>query len=393
MTIRCPRCGKNNYGDLDKCSFCGSPLKFVPGQDIPDISEEDIQEKMSSINIKRIRNPLTIGVGGGTMLVGAALVVILYLVVMIALFSPDSVEPKYDGAWHYNVPGGEEYIFGEITRVVSVSESEWDAGSNHGYYNHTAYEINGDGVDHRKDALNQQDVGREPHTWIYSERDLGENGDYILVKVKSEPNFFMERRAVDTGKIWWGGSGFMSGWIFAFPGILVFLAGAGMLIYGFIGKKDTSIDRLLEEDAEFRKQQIALMQSARMAAMKQQQNTQWQQMEGQPAAPEQQVPGGQPPPPIQQAGAQGEPLQPPVVQGQTAPIPQPVGVPGGQVPQGQPVPAAPPMGAPAVQMPVAPPQAQMDAPAVQLPQTPPPAPATPPASSQGVNTGYNPPGA
>jgi hypothetical protein len=401
MTARCPRCGKNNYGDLDKCSFCGSPLKFVPGQDIPEITEEDIQEKMSAIKLKRIRNPLTIGFGGGTMLVGAALAVILYLVVMLVLFSPNSVEPKYDGAWHYDVPGGEEYIFGEITRVVTIKESEWDADSNHGYFNHTAYEINGDGVDHRKDALEKQDKGREPHTWVYSERDLGDEGDWVLLKVKSSPNFFMERRAVDTGKIWWGGSGFFSGWIFAFPGVLIFIAGAGILTFGLIGKKDTSIDRLLEEDAEFRHQQMALMQSARMAAMKQQQQTQWQMKSGaQPEGLQQPVPEGQPPAPAQQQMPQGVPAQQPMAQPQPVPTPTPSGVPGAQPQQPQPVQTPPPMGAPAVQVPQVPPQGTPQAPAtappaVQLPENPPPAaaaPKTPQAQEgQGIHQGYNPP--
>ncbi|MGA1821120.1 MAG: hypothetical protein ACMUIG_01175 [Thermoplasmatota archaeon] len=382
MSTRCPRCGKNNYGELDKCSFCGSPLKFVPGQEIPEITEEDIQEKMSTIKLKRVRNPLTIGIGGGTMLVGVALAIILYLVVMLFIFSPNSVKPKYDGAWHYEVPGGEEYIFGEITRVVSISESKWDLGGNHGYFNHTAYEINGDGVDRRKEALNQQNVGREPHTWIYSDRDLGKEGDFVLVKVKSEPNTFMERRAVDTGKVWWGGSSFMSGWIFAMPGIVLFLVGSGILTYGLIGKKDTSIDRLLEEDAEFRKQQIALMQSARIAAMKQQKETQWHQMQAgsQQVSPQQQVPAEQ----------QSAPVQQPMVPNQPAPAGPPQGDAGVQVPPAQPQPVPVPEGAPVGQPPQAPPQQPLSPPPeVRLPQTPPQAPAA--QQPQGVQSGYNPP--
>jgi hypothetical protein len=278
---------------------------------------------------------------------------------------------------------------------VTISESDWDIGGNHGYFNYTAYEINGDGVDHRKEAINQQSVEREPHTWIYSDRDIGKTNDYVLLKVRSEPNDFMERRAVDTGKVWWGGSGFFAGWIFALPGILIFFVGSGLLIIGFIGKKDTSIDRLLEEDAEFRKQQIALMQSARMSAMKQQKETQWHQMQSaqqayppqQPLPDQQAAPGSLP----QQTGDQVQP----------EPLPPQAVVPGGQIPPAQQVPQTP-----MVQMPQAQPQVPFDAPPmVQMPQTQPQVPSgappavqmpqTPPApiqtQDQPVNQGYTPP--
>lgn len=273
MTTRCPKCGKNNYGDVDKCSFCGAPLKFNPEEEIPEIKEEDIQEKMSEIKVKRIRNPITIAVGGGIMLLGVLLAIIIFFVFMIGVFDSSSVEPEYSGgAYHFKVPGDEEYIFGEITAVVEVSGAE-----SHGFYNHTAYEIDGDTnvrVDW-EDSITKDVMRKETDTFVFSERDLGEEGDMVLVKVESKDNFYGEIRAVDAGGYWWGGTGYGGGWILTIPGILVFLGGSVVLTIALIGKKDTSIDRLLEEDAELRKQKLALLQSARAQAMEKRKGSQF----------------------------------------------------------------------------------------------------------------------
>ena len=297
ITTRCPKCGKNNYGEMEKCSFCGAPLKFNPEEEIPEINEEDIKEKMSQIKAKRLRNPITIGVGGGIMFIGVGVAIILYLLMMFFIFSSGSVQPEYTTAYHFDVPGGDEYIFGEITAVDIVSGPE-----THGYYNHTAYEIDGDGktdVDWMN-AIKEDVMRKETDTWVFSERDLGEVGDNVLVKVESRSNYYGEKRAVDAGEYWWGGKGYMGGWIFAMPGILIFLTGLGILIYGLIGKKDTSIDRLLEEDAELRKQQLALLQSARAQAMEKQKRSTFHGYSAAQSGSEQQQPQ-----PSQQQGAAG----------------------------------------------------------------------------------------
>jgi len=64
MTTRCPKCAKINYGETAKCSFCGSSLKFTPGEEIPEVKEEDVKEKIKTIKAKRLRNPMQIGSGG-----------------------------------------------------------------------------------------------------------------------------------------------------------------------------------------------------------------------------------------------------------------------------------------------------------------------------------------
>ncbi|MFO8050102.1 MAG: zinc ribbon domain-containing protein [Thermoplasmatota archaeon] len=343
MTTRCPKCGRNNYGDVKKCSFCGSPLVFIPGEEeTPEITEEDIQEKMSKIKVPRVRNPFFIGSGGAVTVIGLFLAVVIFLIAMLYVYDPGDVSPYYNSGLHYDVPGGEEYIFGKITKVRTDEETRWEGGVSHGYQGFTAYEINGDGKDNRAEAQEKESANVEPDTWIYSDEAFGEKDDRVLIKVVSEENQYGEIRAVYANKAPWGGSGWISaGWIYALPGILISLAGLTMLIFGIVGKKDTSMDRLMQEDAELRRQQIMLREAARKKMEAQKRSQQWsgqgQGLYGEETMPKE----GTPPPtsPPDAAGpevtAAGETVEQAPIQGvsQTVPTQQaPTGAP-------QPVPA------------------------------------------------------
>jgi hypothetical protein len=286
MSTRCPKCAKLNYGETAKCSFCGASLKFTPGEEIPEVKDEDLKEKIKTVKAKRIRNPMQIGVGGVVMVVGLMAALIIFLACMFLVFSPSSITPNYrSGAWHYDVPGGSEIVYGEITAKVSVKDSKWDAGSNHGYGNHTAYELSGNGQDDRVEALRDGSIGMESDCWVYSKQDLGSVGDSVLVKVESKSNPFKEARAVVVDK---QGKGILSGWPYILPGLLILLVGGVILTIGIVGKADTSLERLLQEDKEFRKQQLAMMQAARKAAIEKQKQSTW--------TPEHLMPGSQPMP-------------------------------------------------------------------------------------------------
>jgi hypothetical protein len=360
LTTRCPKCGKNNYGDVKKCSFCGSPLVFIPGEDIPQISEDDVQAKLSAMKVDRIRNPLLIGGGGIVSVVGIFLAIILFLIFMVWVFSPSHVDPYIDqGSMHYDIPGGEEYIFGEITKKDrDTSDAEVKSyGYKAGYY---AYEIDGDGVDKRERADEDANTALEPDLWIYSEKNLGEDGDMVLVKVSSKTNDFNEVRPVTNGKAVWGGSGWITGgWIFLLPGFLLILAGIAILVIGLIGKADRSMERLMEEDKEFRRQQLMLREAARKQMEASQQQQEWASYSG------------------------GEPGQPQPVGAVDQTQPQPVpAAPAEQVqyaPQGAPLQAG--YQAPAVTQPQ--PVQQMNLqPPQQMQQQPAPTPVQQPAQPQ-----------
>ena len=300
MTSRCPKCGKNNYGDVKKCSFCGSPLTFIPGVEIvPEITQDDIQEKMDKMKVQRIRNPFMIFLGGIIGIIGVVLMITLYLSIMLLVYSPGSVEPVYEGgAWSYDVKGGEQMIFGEITAVTVYEDTAWDEGVNHGYEEFTAYEINGDGDDNRVHAFREGNVNYESSVWIYSDTDLGEKGDWVLINVESRPNMFGEERAISPGFAAWGGHGFISGWIWIVPGLLIGLTGLIMFLIGIIGKADRSMERLLAEDKDLRHQQIMLREAARKQMEQKEQQRQWQNEpnmgEASPVGERSMVPEGQP---------------------------------------------------------------------------------------------------
>jgi len=276
MTSRCPKCGKNNYGDVQKCSFCGAPLVFIPGEEIPQITEDDVQEKLSHMKAERIRNPLLMGGGGIVAVVGIFLAIILFSVFIVWVFSSDDVGPYIEGgSFHYDVPGGKEYVYGEITLVTEdgIAAEEQSFGFKSGYH---AIEIDGDSVDKRREAHEAGKTDSEPDLWVYSEDEFGEKGDKVLIKVRSEANSFNEIRVVSEGKASWGGSGWLTaGWIFLLPGFLLLVAGLVISVIGFIGKADRSMERLLEEDKEFRRQQLMLREAARKQMQVQQQQRQW----------------------------------------------------------------------------------------------------------------------
>jgi hypothetical protein len=394
MTSRCPKCGKNNYGDLKKCSFCGAPLVFIPGEEIPQISEEDVQAKLSTMSVDRIRNPVLIGGGGIVAVIGIFFAIILFLIFMLWIFNPAHVEPYIDqGSMHYDIPGGEEYIFGEITLIVKDGQDAQD--QSYGYRaNYFAVEIEGDGQDKRERADDDVNTALEPDVWVYTEDKFGDVGDTVLIKVKSERNDFGEIRAVNQGKAGWGGSGWFSGgWIFILPGFLMFLGGAAISTVGLIGKADRSMERLMEEDKEFRRQQLMLREAARKQMEVQQRQQQWisdgsgQPQPGQPApmGEVQPQPAGFAPQGGIQPAPQAVPAQPPaagyaaapqavpqVAQQFEAPPPQPVAAPQA-APQFQ---TPPPQPAPAPQSVPAPPPQNIppQAPQVQMPGQPPQAP-------------------
>ncbi len=380
MTTRCPRCGKNNYGDGHKCSFCGSEMKILPGEEGEAIlTDADVQEKLSKLKGERIRNPYLIAGGGSMMVIGVVLAFIMFTVIMFIVFSPEDVEPSYDnGLWNYNV-AGEEYIYGEITKISEYEDSAWER--DHGYKDYDAYEIKGDQSDTRKSAHEDGRVEREPDLWVYSSKDLGNKGDMILIKVEIKQNELGEGRAVYVDDPWWG----QSGWVFIFPGVLILITGAILLTIGLVGRTDKSIDRLLEEDAEFRRQQLNMIHAAKIKAQEEAKKSGWGadpyaatpiMPEGAQQAPAQSMGGApgqmplQPTAPPQQApaqpmgGAPGQmPLQP-TAPPQQAPV-QPMGGAPGQV-QPQPTPAVPSQ------------QVPQPAPAPEQPAAPPPQPAEPP---------------
>ncbi|MEA3559437.1 MAG: zinc ribbon domain-containing protein [Candidatus Thermoplasmatota archaeon] len=288
MTSRCPRCGKNNYGDVQKCSFCGSPLVFIPGEKIEEISQEDIQEKMDKMKVSRIRNPFFIGAGGAVTVIGLFIAIAVFLIVMLVVFDPGDVSPYYDDGMHYGVPGGEEYIFGEITNKRTDEETPWINDDSHGYTDddggaYTAYQIGGAEDDGRPNAQDKRNAALEPDTWIYSDEDLGDIGDKVLIKVEVKQNEYGEARAVFKNRAWWGSHGWFSGgWIFALPGILITLAGGAMLTIGMVGRSDRSMERLMEEDSDLRKQQIMLREAARKKMEEKQRSQQWSNYDNSP---------------------------------------------------------------------------------------------------------------
>jgi hypothetical protein len=318
VTNRCPKCGKNNYGDVKKCSFCGAPLTFIPGEEVTEISEEDIQEKMSKMKVERIKNPLLMGIGGIVGIIGLVLIFVIYLSIMFLVYSPSGVEPSYDlGAWNYNVDGGEQMIFGEITAITSSEDTNWDTGGDHGYLDYTAYEISGDGDDNRVLAYREGNVNYESHVWVYSKEDLGDEGDMVLIRVESKYNDFGEQRAVSPGYAPWGGKGYLSGWIWILPGLLIFLGGLAAFLIGFIGRSDRSMERLMSEDKELRRQQLMLREAARKQMEEKEKQRQWQEGGGLPQAAGQ-TQAQTPVPeavqqPVQQGGTPqaGYPSQPP----------------------------------------------------------------------------------
>ena len=129
-------------------------------------------------------------------------------------------------------------------------------------------------------------MGLEPDVWFYSKEKIANEGDTVLIKVKAESNTYGVTQAVSQGKAPWGGSGwFLSGWIFLLPGFLMFLAGVTISIIGLIGKADRSMERLLEEDKEFRRQQLMLREAARKQMQAQQKQQQWSAYSGSPEGP------------------------------------------------------------------------------------------------------------
>jgi hypothetical protein len=336
--------------------------------------------------VDRIRNPVLIGGGGIVAVVGIFLAIILFLIFMLWVFNPGDVEPyTQQGSMHYDVPGGEEYIFGEITLIVKDGQSAQD--QSYGYRaNFYAVEIEGDGQDKRERADQDANTALEPDLWVYSEEKFGDVGDKVLIKIKSERNDFGEIRPVNQGKAGWGGSGwFTGGWIFILPGFLLFIAGAALSTIGIIGKADRSMERLMEEDKEFRRQQLMLREAARKQMEVQQRQQQWitdgtgqpqpvgpapvgevqpQPVPGVPQGEVQPVPQAVPQQPqaVYPAPAQVPPEAPPQY---GAPQPQPAMTPQA-VPQyeaPQPQPAAPPQ-----EMPPQTPQVQMPGQAPQAPQ-------------------------
>jgi hypothetical protein len=280
---------------------------------MPQISEEDIQEKMSKMKVERIRNPTLITIGGIVGIVGFVLMIVLYLSIMFLLYSPGSIEPSFDsGAFVYNVDGGEQMVFGEITRVTSFEDTKWDYGNNHGYEDYTAYEIDGDGGDDRVLALRESDVNYEDDVWVYSKEDLGSKGDFVLIKVESKTNEFGEERAVSPGYASWGGKGYRSGWIWLMPGLVILLGGLLVFLIGFIGKADRSMERLMQEDKELRQQQLMLRQAAKKQMDDKERQRQWQ--DGAPTSPQ--------PQPVQQP-EQAAPVAQQIPAAQPAPQPQP----------------------------------------------------------------------
>jgi hypothetical protein len=249
---------------------------FIPGEEAPNVAKEDeIQEKLATMKVPRIRNPFLMGAGGMVSLVGILLAVVIYIVVMFVIFTPTDIDPVYDlGAWHYRMSDPEQYVFGEITRVVDDKDTPWEGGD-HGYYRVKAYEIAGDGVDNRVIAHRDGRVDKEADVWVYSKLDLGDKGDRVLIKVVSKPNELGEERAVATGAASWGSKGYLSGWIFLLPGSLLILIGISLAAVGFIGKADRSMERLFQEDKELRRQQLMLKEAARKQMAEKQKQAQW----------------------------------------------------------------------------------------------------------------------
>jgi hypothetical protein len=322
---------------------------FVPGEEAPNVAKEDeIQEKLATMKVSRIRNPFLMGAGGMVSLVGVLLAVVIYLVVMFVLFTPTDIDPVYDmGAWHYKMSDPEQYVYGEITRVVDDKDTPWEGGD-HGYFRLKAYEIAGDGIDNRVIALRDGRVDKEPDVWVYSKEDIGEKGDKVLIKVESKPNELGEERAVATGPASWGSKGYLSGWIFLLPGILLLIIGIILAAVGFIGKADRSMERLFQEDQELRRQQLMLKEAARKQMAEKQKQAQWSDYSAQRLAAIERTTGDQASAPLPSDEMIAPLVQPAAPT--AAPVHQPPNT-AGQPPMAQPVPATPAPTPPAVQLP------------------------------------------
>ncbi len=340
MTSRCPKCGRNNYGDVRKCSFCGAPLTFIPGEEIKEVSEEDIQEKMATMKVERIRNPTLIFIGGIIGIVGFVMMLVMFLSIMFLVYSPSGIEAEYDsGAFSYKVSGGEQMVFGEITRVTAYEDTNWDQGINHGYQEFTAYEIDGDGSDNRILALREGSVNYESDVWVYSDKDLGSKGDRVLIKVESKGNDYGEERAVSPGYAPWGGRGYLSGWIWLMPGLTILIGGLLVFLMGIVGKADRSMERLMQDDKELRQQQLMLRQAAKKQMEEKEKQRQWQegsitsQMDQPQPVMETAPPVAQQVDTVPQQPVNNPPMTQPAPQSPPADIPPPQGQPNYQPPQ------------------------------------------------------------
>jgi hypothetical protein len=156
----------------------------------------------------------------------------------------------------------------------------------------------------------------ESDCWVYSKEDLGSVGDWVMVKVEAKDNSFHETRAVVSEK---KGNGLLSGWLYLLPGIIIMLIGAVLLTLGIVGKADTSLERLLEEDKEFRKQQLAMMQAARKAAIEKQKQSTWAPDHSLQAQPLQPVPVADAAQAVPVVPAEAQPQAPPIQPAQPAP--------------------------------------------------------------------------
>ncbi len=322
---------------------------FVPGEDATNVAKEDeIQEKLATMKVPRIRNPFLMGAGGMVSLVGVLLAVVIYIVVMFVLFTPTDIDPVYEmGAWHYRMSDPEQYVFGEITRVVDDKDTAWEGGD-HGYFKLKAYEIAGDGIDNRVVAHRDGRVDKEPDVWVYSKEDIGTKGDRVLIKVVSKPNELGEERAVATGPASWGSKGYLSGWIFLLPGVLLIIIGLVLVAVGFIGKADRSMERLFQEDQELRRQQLMLKEAARMQMAEKQKQAQWSDYSAKKLAAIEEATGDQvaaPLPSDEMIAPLAQPAAP-----VAAPANQPP-VPPGQPQIARPAPVTQPPASPVVQLP------------------------------------------
>ena len=282
--MRCPHCGKNNYGDVTKCFSCGQDMKTATGRAV-------VAKPMApkSKTMKRIRMPIFMIIGIAVAFLGLISTFLPYFVLTASPtdFERDQNGYFIDGAIFNYQPGDTREVRGEITFKLKCNNGYiYELKGSGSFKSETGADLVGD-----KSYTSYTENAREDNDMTFWSEDggLGNVGDtaYLEVKVmtdSSEAYVWLEDTESHPLMIKY----FLIGPIFIIIGGLIFLL-------GFIGKKDKSMEAYLESHPELKKGDIALSEyQKQQAELQKQEVMQSRQVNySQPASP---MAGGSPPP-------------------------------------------------------------------------------------------------